>query len=111
MVFGADGLRSMRSRCARFFPEDQIQLNGIEARVFDDLETERQRRVVQSQEKGLSRLMLLPINETSRSQLIVKDRLRPDPGPTLPVRAFPPVEAMRFMCSKHCEHWANAVPA
>jgi hypothetical protein len=27
----------MRSRRARFFPEDQIQLIGIEARVFDDL--------------------------------------------------------------------------
>jgi hypothetical protein len=51
MVFGADGLGSMRSRHARFFPEDQIQLIGIAARVFDDLadpETERQYRVVRS---------------------------------------------------------------
>jgi len=51
IVFAADGLGSMRSRRARFFPEDQIQLIGIEARVFDDLadlETERQCRVVRS---------------------------------------------------------------
>jgi hypothetical protein len=34
MAFGADGLGSMRSRRARFFPEDQIQLIGIEARVL-----------------------------------------------------------------------------
>jgi len=36
------------------FPEDQIQLVGIEARVFDDLadlETERQCRVVQVKKK------------------------------------------------------------
>jgi hypothetical protein len=37
MVFGADGLGSMRSKRARFFPEDQIQLIGIEARVFTNL--------------------------------------------------------------------------
>ena len=55
MVFGADGL----ARCgagARGFSRDQIQLIGIEARVFDDLadlETKRQCRVVRSQEKGL----------------------------------------------------------
>ena len=47
MVFGADGLGSVRSRRG----EDQIQLIGIAARVFDDLadlETERQCRVVRS---------------------------------------------------------------
>jgi hypothetical protein len=51
MVFGAAGLGSMQSRRARFFPEDQIQLIAIEARVFHDLadlETERQCRVVRS---------------------------------------------------------------
>ena len=38
-------------QACEFFPEDQIQLIGIEARVFDDLadlETERQCRVVRS---------------------------------------------------------------
>jgi hypothetical protein len=42
------------------FPEDLIQLIGIEARVFDDLadlETERQCRLVQSQEKGIASLL------------------------------------------------------
>lgn len=42
----------MRAEQAReVFPEDRIQLIGIEARVFDDLadlETERQCRVVRS---------------------------------------------------------------
>jgi hypothetical protein len=44
IVFGADGSGSMRNR-HEVFPEDKIQLIGIEARVFDDLadlETERQ---------------------------------------------------------------------
>jgi len=43
---------------------DQIQLIGIEARVFDDLadlETERQCRVVRSQDKCLRRLFGLPL--------------------------------------------------
>src|SRR5438132_930708 len=49
-LFAADGW----ARCgagARAFPEDQIQLIGIEARVFDDLadlETERQSWVVRT---------------------------------------------------------------
>ncbi len=45
MVFGAEGLGSMRSRRARVFPDDQM-LIGIEDRVFDDLadlETESNR--------------------------------------------------------------------
>ena len=62
MVFGADGLGSMRSRRARFLPRNL--LIGIEARVFDDLadlETERQCRVVRSQDKCLRRLFGLPL--------------------------------------------------
>ena len=48
------GLDAEQAR--KVFPENQIQLIGIEARVFDDLadlETERQCRVVRSQEKEL----------------------------------------------------------
>jgi hypothetical protein len=44
--FGLDA-----EQACEVFPEDQIQLIGIEARVFDDLadlETERQYRVVRS---------------------------------------------------------------
>jgi hypothetical protein len=57
-VFGAHGLRSMRTRRAKFFPEDQIQLIAIEACVFHDLadlETKRQCRVVRCQEKVCGR--------------------------------------------------------
>jgi hypothetical protein len=46
---GRFGLDAEQAR--EVFPEDQIQLIGIEARVFDDLadlETERQCRVVRS---------------------------------------------------------------
>ena len=47
MVFGAVDAEQPRE----VFPEDQIQLIGIEARVFDDLadlETKRQCRLVRS---------------------------------------------------------------
>ena len=53
MVFGADCLGSMRSR-REVFPEDQIQLIGIEPRIFDDLpnlESERQYRLVRVKKK------------------------------------------------------------
>ena len=49
---GRFGLDAEQAR--EVFPDDQIQLIEIEARVFDDLadlETERQSRLVQSQEK------------------------------------------------------------
>ena len=49
---------------ARKVFQESIQLIGIEARVFDDLadlETERQRRVVRSQDKCLRRLFGLPL--------------------------------------------------
>jgi hypothetical protein len=63
---GRFGLDAEQAR--EVFPEDQIQLIGIEARVFDDLadlETER------------------PFHRTqSPTRLIAKYRLRPDPSST-----------------------------
>jgi hypothetical protein len=51
ILFGADGLGLDAEQAREVFSEDQIQLIGIEARVFDDLadlETERQCRVVRT---------------------------------------------------------------
>ena len=64
---GRFGLDAEQTR--EVFPEDQIELIGIEARVFDDLadiETERQYRVVRSQEKGLRPFYRTQIADAAR---------------------------------------------
>jgi hypothetical protein len=73
---GRFGLDAEQTR--EVFPEDQIELIGIEARVFDDpsdLEPEQQCRVIRSQEKRW-RPFYRTLNERFRGEVFLCGRVR-----------------------------------